>query len=235
MLFQYNYQRLNSNKTTAASSRENHSPRIIVLLTLVLSSVFFFYLGRLSHHVPSENAIKMAIDRMSEQNAVDNHVTSNPYAVPMIKKEFQYERLYRSHPSSESDYAWLHPFPSGGGFFKHPTLAPRRSAFSTFHQLHFLNSIRESYWAMYSAAISDEKLNITEIPHMQSPPHVRHCVDLLRQALMCRPDLTIEEKDDDLGGVTGFGTVHSCYDWDRLVGWVKEWQNWSGNEETGRR
>ena len=27
--------------------------------------------------------------------------------------------------------------------------------------------------------------------------HIRHCVELLRLALMCRPDLTIEEKKGD--------------------------------------
>ncbi|KAI1092133.1 S-adenosyl-L-methionine-dependent methyltransferase [Rostrohypoxylon terebratum] len=37
--------------------------------------------------------------------------------------------------------------------------------------------------------------------------HIRHCIDLLRQSLMCNADLTIELKDEELGGVTGFGTI----------------------------
>lgn len=42
---------------------------------------------------------------------------------------------------------------------------------------------------------------------------------------MCRPDLTIEERKDSLGGVTGFGTVHECQSWEQLVQWVKQWEN----------
>ena len=61
---------------------------------------------------------------------------------------------------------------------------------------------------------------------MARPPHIRHCIDLLRQALMCRPDLTIEEKDEELGGVSGFGTTHKCHDWDQLVSWTRKWQDW---------
>ncbi|KAI0448080.1 S-adenosyl-L-methionine-dependent methyltransferase [Xylaria telfairii] len=36
--------------------------------------------------------------------------------------------------------------------------------------------------------------------------HIRHCIDLLRQSLMCNADLTVELKNEELGGVTGFGT-----------------------------
>jgi len=84
---------------------------------------------------------------------------------------------------------------------------------------------------MYDAATSGEAFNETDIPMMARPPHIRHCVDLLRQALMCRPDLTIEEKNDELGGVTGFGTAHQCYDWEELVSWTRKWQDWGRGEK----
>lgn len=41
---------------------------------------------------------------------------------------------------------------------------------------------------------------------------------------MCQPDTTIEVKDDELGGVTGFGTMHQCRSWDQLMDWVSKWQ-----------
>ena len=59
-----------------------------------------------------------------------------------------------------------------------------------------------------------------------TPPHVRHCIDLLRQSLMCQPDLTVEVKDNAVGGVRGFGTQHICADWQELVDWTREWQTW---------
>jgi len=42
---------------------------------------------------------------------------------------------------------------------------------------------------------------------------------------MCVPDLTVEIKNETLGGVTGFGTVHQCRDWSQLMGWMEEWQD----------
>lgn len=66
--------------------------------------------------------------------------------------------------------------------------------------------------------MSDEEFTV-----MTSPSHVRHCVDLLRQSLMCSADRTLEVKDDK-GGVSGFGTVHHCYDYEELLYTVEKWQ-----------
>lgn len=58
---------------------------------------------------------------------------------------------------------------------------------------------------------------------MTSPSHVRHCVDLLRQTLMCYSDRTIEQKDDT-GGVSGFGVKHQCGDYEKLLELINKWQ-----------
>jgi len=63
-------------------------------------------------------------------------------------------------------------------------------------------------------------MNESDLPMMISPPHVRHCIDLLRQSLMCNPDLTMEEKDEEAGGVHGFGVQHRCKRWDELIEWT---------------
>ena len=55
--------------------------------------------------------------------------------------------------------------------------------------------------------------------------HIRHCFDLLRQSLMCNADLTVELKDEELGGVTGFGTVHRCVDWQGLLEWIEPYED----------
>lgn len=62
---------------------------------------------------------------------------------------------------------------------------------------------------------------------MSSPSHIRHCIDLLRHTLMCQADTTIELKNDDLGGVTGFGTEHRCVEWDKLMLWITEWEDFN--------
>ena len=100
----------------------------------------------------------------------------------------------------------------------------------------FQNGLRTSLWTLYDAATSssNEPFNASSLPMESSPAHMRHCIDLLRQSLMCRPDLTVEAKDDALGGVRGFGTEHQCVDWDGLVDWTRNWQTWRWQEGDGK-
>ena len=77
-----------------------------------------------------------------------------------------------------------------------------------------------------SAATMDGHGRASHEINMTDPAHVRHCVDMLRQALMCTPDLTVEVSDKELGGVIGFGTVRRCIDWERLMAWLKKWEGW---------
>ena len=44
---------------------------------------------------------------------------------------------------------------------------------------------------------------------------------------MCNPDLTVEVKDEEIGGVTGFGTTHSCQSWEDLLNWTSRWEGWN--------
>ena len=89
------------------------------------------------------------------------------------------------------------------------------------------DGIRHGYWALYDAARAERTVgDAEEAAFMGSPLHMRHCIDLLRQTLMCRPDLTVEVKDEAKGGVTGFGTEHRCEDWGQLVRWTAEWETW---------
>jgi hypothetical protein len=118
-----------------------------------------------------------------------------------------------------------------GGFFKHPDLAPERSTFAVFHQLHCLDGIRHAYWTLLDSAMKGEKIEESQAPHHVRPGHVKHCIELLRAAITCQPDLTIEVVKDELDGVTGFGTVHECVDWKELVGWTSEWETYGQNEE----
>ncbi|CAI6336583.1 unnamed protein product [Periconia digitata] len=186
---------------------ERCSPSLTTLIYGTIGALFFFWVGRISMPLPTG--------------------TQEPHLSPIVRlipRKFTYERLFGSPSSPQVDYTWLHLFPSYGGFFAHPHIAPKRSTFSVFHQLHCVNSIRRGYWIMHDAARSGEVFNETGLEMDASPAHIRHCIDLLRQAIMCNPDLTIEEKNLETGGVSGFGVVHQCYDWDQLVHWVKNFE-----------
>ena len=54
------------------------------------------------------------------------------------------------------------------------------------------------------------------------PPHMRHCFDYLRQALLCSADSTLEPWHPDLGGVTGWGFPRVCRNYDELKLWAEE-------------
>ena len=73
---------------------------------------------------------------------------------------------------------------------------------------------------VYEAAVEGNTIVSEDLPMDVSPMHVRHCIDLLRQSLMCQADTTVEVKDEKAGGVHGFGVEHQCRDWDELIEWT---------------
>jgi hypothetical protein len=87
------------------------------------------------------------------------------------------------------------------------------------------NGMRQGYWALYSAMNDQIVLDDDQMPKMSSPEHFRHCTELIRQVLMCQPDLTLELKNKAVGGVAGFGTEHVCKDWEELIDFVEEWED----------
>ena len=88
------------------------------------------------------------------------------------------------------------------------------------------DGIRKGYWAVHAAATEGHQIADEDLPLMSSPPHIRHCIDLIRHSLMCQPDLTVELKEEELGGVRGFGTKHQCQNWDELITWISKWEDY---------
>lgn len=55
--------------------------------------------------------------------------------------------------------------------------------------------------------------------------HDNHCVDLIRQALMCNADISpIRWEDNEKLGVPvpSAKTVHTCRKWDGIMAWAAE-------------
>ena len=90
---------------------------------------------------------------------------------------------------------------------------------SVFHNLHCLNEIR--------TALDHDHGNDDQEDWMhKGRAHLDHCVDQIRQALMCHSDLTpvpmshVEGAPD--GAVLGNGELHTCRDFDAIWAWVEE-------------
>ncbi|KAK7189673.1 hypothetical protein DPSP01_005737 [Paraphaeosphaeria sporulosa] len=140
--------------------------------------------------------------------------------LPTVQKALQPDTSFMVQPNNVDDHTWDSMFPSST-FFPHPDIAPERGTLSVFHQLHCLNAIRHIYWATV-----DPNHHKRDGAGPGDPAfdkwHMNHCIELLRQSLMCNADLTLEVTNKTLGGVTGFGTKHVCVDWEGLLKWVDE-------------
>ena len=85
-----------------------------------------------------------------------------------------------------------------------------------FHTLHCVNKIRKSYYSDY---YHDPN------PLADQQEHFDHCIDLLRQVIMCHGDVslhTYEWKDDYRWPWPSMQTEHQCRNWDKLVAWSKD-------------
>ena len=88
------------------------------------------------------------------------------------------------------------------------------------------DGIRRSYWIMFEAAKSEQTtVDLRQIDHMAGPSHVRHCIDFLRQSLMCQPDLTVEVVDPAIKASRGFGVEHQCKDFSQLLDFMTRWES----------
>lgn len=165
-----------------------------------------------------------------------------------IETSFQYNRTFAEAPSNETNQAWETIFPPRGGFFRSPTVKDGGSL-AVYHQLHCLVSSIESWWALHSYLLSvkdgirhaywalhegltaarDKSFDFDGLPRYSTTWHTRHCIDFLRQMLMCNADTTIEFSDPDLHGIVGFGVKHQCKQWDQIKQWTidrqSEWQD----------
>ncbi|KAF2757847.1 hypothetical protein EJ05DRAFT_368578 [Pseudovirgaria hyperparasitica] len=217
--------------STSSISQQWNTPlvkQIMIFLSVLLACILSFTAGRYT------SSGRNASISSSSSSSI------NPgYGIPISthKHPFTYNRTFGSPPNASTNAAWAALFPEQGGYLTHPTYAPTRSALSVFHQLHCLDGLRTALWTIYDHATTQTALlDPASLPDHLAPPHMRHCIDLLRQSLMCNPDLAAERVNVRLGGVTGFGTMHVCRDWEELVGFVAQWEYYGlSAEEVARK
>ncbi|KAF2010396.1 hypothetical protein BU24DRAFT_454773 [Aaosphaeria arxii CBS 175.79] len=132
---------------------------------------------------------------------------------------------YKGPPSPELDAAWHDllaptairaskedmdrmnrtsiPLEDGSGYFV---------TLDVYHQLHCLKYIRHS--------IHPEYYTINE---SNKEEHLDHCLDVIRQYIMCNADVTVNTytwRDDKQKPWPVFTSKHKCVDWDALHGWA---------------
>ncbi|KAF9220030.1 hypothetical protein BS17DRAFT_358952 [Gyrodon lividus] len=98
----------------------------------------------------------------------------------------------------------------GGGYM---------SQIDVYHQIHCLDLLRKylrrDYYAPFDVSFGS-KLR----------PHLGHCVEIIRQKLMCTADLTMVTYDWVQGLADPYpnlSTVHQCVDYEKIIGWSDQY------------
>ncbi|KAF2004765.1 hypothetical protein P154DRAFT_616893 [Amniculicola lignicola CBS 123094] len=144
---------------------------------------------------------------------------------------FEMNETFERKMGKLSDALWEGLMPKGHGFIqvddknraiphtdKEGDLSQTKVV-SVFHQLHCLNTIRQS---LNTAIDLDPNFNYLAL---QFAHHWAYCFDYLRQSLMCTADLTLEnliKREGSLSEeVDGWGTKHMCRDWEKVFEWAE--------------
>jgi len=96
-----------------------------------------------------------------------------------------------------------------------------------YHQMHCLDSLRFSILGRNHPARRDNGMK-----DKRMVDHAQHCLNYLRQTILCAADLTLEpEVVLGSGDVAeGLFATHVCRDWSKVHTFVeenfKEWEQW---------
>lgn len=149
---------------------------------------------------------------------------------------FRPHEIYTHHPSPEVDLAWSKllnnthfriypdemerlgleslPLADGSGYL---------GSLGMYHQLHCLKKIQRWIYRDYYYP------DLSEWEEQDTFDHMAHCVELLRQASVCRADTSITtfrwlESEVEKGVVKAspkMGMQHECMNWDTLQEWIE--------------
>lgn len=108
---------------------------------------------------------------------------------------------------------WSAQFPpeAGGGYI---------AATIGTHQIHCLHYIWQDHYMDYFPKTQDKKQRVPELYEL----HYEHCVDYIRQSLMCQFDTGIIPYNwvlDHQNPTPNANTHHKCVDWSALQGWLE--------------
>jgi hypothetical protein len=125
---------------------------------------------------------------------------------------------------SDADAEWQSIYPGGQLGFIHLGPDKRFFSLSLYHQIHCLNSLRQTILNR-----GHQHRDAGEGVAKRDVEHSAHCLNYLRQTIMCNADLTLEPEiilgSEDVG--EGLATVHVCKDWSKVHEYAKRnWEEW---------
>lgn len=163
------------------------------------------------------------------------------YRTTIFNGTFGLDSVYRGPPSPDIDAAWerisTRPKPiriardtlARIGKAETPSMVRFREAdgggymgaVEVMHQLHCLNYLRKATYREYYE-VSDDAF---QVKPETVRDHLDHCVEILRQNLMCTGDVGLITYDWVAGfsaPYPNFNTQHKCRDFERILTWNEE-------------
>ncbi|KAK7044214.1 hypothetical protein VNI00_007936 [Paramarasmius palmivorus] len=196
------------------------SRRSLILIIVIEAAALLWAL--LSRHPLHPNFVRPNLLYSPAQDAVEYHIT---------KFAIGGDRRFHIRPSDELDAHWesLYNFGISRVPKSQAALLPNKTVtipgdedhyiveLDVFHNLHCLNMIRKTLHSDYYTHMA---MNLND-----NAEHMDHCVDWLRQSLMCAGDTSVivwkweesEQKNKFQGDV-----AHTCRDFDKLRQWGLE-------------
>ncbi|KAF2192971.1 hypothetical protein K469DRAFT_714992 [Zopfia rhizophila CBS 207.26] len=185
-----------------------HCLFVITLLSLILTNSLWY-----GHHLHQNSAPRPA--------ALSSYW---PKSEKTISKSLRWNTPYSGENKTETNDLWRNLFPIGQGVVYLPTEWAEERGLPTsdknvnnasestyfvaaYHQLHCLSVIRAALYHFKEQHVQKVKWD-----------HTIHCLDSLRQSVMCRADDTLLYTED--GNVFGDGQVRRCRDWKGLQEWI---------------
>lgn len=139
---------------------------------------------------------------------------------------FESDPLYTLRPSDDTDADWNVLLPPGRGFVyvsdSEKRGLPRGQkvkhgeiySVAMYHQLHCLARMRKMHWLYLDAITTGEMAMAKSVSGRTQSDHVQHCIDYLRQSILCNGDMTLEwPKLDGVSSgvkVDGWNIPHTC-------------------------
>ncbi|KAJ7484285.1 hypothetical protein FB451DRAFT_1337870 [Mycena latifolia] len=140
--------------------------------------------------------------RIQKSVAVDERESPSPlsFSVP-FGDEVALRIITAEHYGLDDDEEWGKILPAGGHLVytaEEGSASPKPHTVTLFHQQKCLAIIRSQYKLPPSTPIT---------------PRIRHCMNYLRQTILCRPNLRLESVEDERGLTDRYFYDTVCRDW----------------------
>lgn len=209
-------------KRRADRSRLWYGLKVSAMVILVAGITWFLAHNRCEckHRLPTEALLGEIGWQTRALNEDERFVTTDPGDIEDTNATEIWSDIYPSAWVAVSDPSRVG---YGGGVNLHrdardpSSWDAKTEGFSValMHQIHCVAIIKHAFMVYRRSDATSHDVGIH---------HIDHCVEYLRQAIICHGDLTLERPSTQTypQGTTGWGDVHQCRDWDQIISVIRK-------------